>query len=129
MKIQLFKNKKGLVSGTDSKHIGCDKGGVLRIGTAEVTISPGSDSIMPILFNGCNGVYKATFTDSIGEVYELERVTVKEGRITPPTQTASEIAELRIRADALEDKCEALEEEIRKLSNIFDTNSLNFLIK
>lgn len=128
MRIQLFKNQKGLISGSDPKRIGCYKGGVLRIGTSEVTITPGNEMVMPVLFNGSNGIYKATFTSEIGVVYDLDRVTIKGGRIVPPSQTASEIAELRHRADMLEAECEALREEIKLLKNIFDTNSLNFLI-
>ena len=129
MRIQTFKNQKGLISGSDSKRIGCEKGGVLRIGTSEVSITPGNEVVMPVLFNGSNGIYKATFTSDIGEVYDLDRVTIKGGRITPPSETASEIAELRHRADILEAECEALRGEIQILKNIFDTNSLNFLIK
>jgi hypothetical protein len=129
MRIQLFKNKKGLISGSDSKRIECDKGGVLKIGASEISISPGKESVMPILLNGCNGIYNATFTDEMGQAYELERVTIKGGRITPPPQTSVELMELRHRLDVLETENEVLWEKIHELSNIFDTNSLNFLIK
>ena len=128
MRIETFRNKKGLIAGTDPKRITCDKGGVLRIGDHEISLSPGSEEIMPVLFGGSNGIYKATFTDEMGEVYALERVTIRGGRITSPPQTTVELMELRIRADALEEECEALRDKIRELSNIFDTNSLNFLI-
>lgn len=84
---------------------------------------------MPLLFYGGTGDYDATFTDAFGRVYNLEKVAVRGGRITPPPPTAVEIMELRCRADAAEDECEALRERIRELENIFDTNSLNFLIK
>lgn len=129
MRIQLFKNTKGLIYGGDPKRIGCDREGVLKIGTTEINISPNEDAILPLLFNGCSGDYKATFTDKDGKVYELEKVAVRGGRIAPPSPTAVEIMELRCRADAAEDECEALREKIRELENIFDTNSLNFLIK
>ena len=129
MKITTFKNMKGLIHGSDPKRIGCDKEGVLKIGNTEVTISPGADSIMPTLFHGATGDYEAVFTDSHGKVYHLEKVAVRGGRIAPPPPTAVEIMELRCRADAAEDECEALREKIRELENIFDTNSLNFLIK
>lgn len=129
MKITIFKNMKGLIHGSDPKRIGCDKEGVLKIGNTEVTISPGADSIMPLLFHGATGDYEATFTDNHGKVYRLEKVAVRGGRIAPPPPTAVEIMELRCRADAAEDECEALREKIRELENIFDTNSLNFLIK
>lgn len=129
MKITTFKNMKGLIHGSDPKRIGCDKAGVLKIGNTEVTVSPGADSIMPLLYHGATGDYEATFTDNHGKVYRLDKVAVRGGRIAPPPPTAVEIMELRCRADAAEDECEALREKIRELENIFDTNSLNFLIK
>lgn len=122
MKITVFKNMKGLIHGGDSKRIGCEVAGTLKIGKVEVNISPGEDSIMPMLFNGCSGDYEATFTTSSGVVYRLEKVAVRGGWIAPPPPTTVELMELRCRADAAE-------ERIEELSNIFDTNSLNFLIK
>lgn len=129
MRLTTFKNNKGLISGDDPKRIGCDKGGVLRIGDHEIRISPGSEAVMPILFGGSNGIYKATFTDEMHQVYDLDRVTIKGGRITPPSQTAAELMELRHRVDELEAAYETLYEKTRELENQFDTNSLNFLIK
>ena len=128
MKIQTFKNKKGLIYGADSKRIGCDKSGTLRIGSTEISISADKESIMPVLFNGVSGVYKATFTDSVGEIYELANVTIRGGRIVPPPENAVEFMELRCRLEALEALSEQIQIQIRELSNIFDTNSLNFLI-
>lgn len=128
MKIQTFNNMRGLIHGSDPKRIGCDKAGVLKIGNTEISISPGTDSIMPQLFNGCTGECKAFFTDSEGRVYELEKVAVRGGWITPPPPATIELMELRCRLDAAEEKNEFLSEEIRELRNIFDTNSLNFLI-
>ena len=128
MKIQTFKNKTGLIYGADAKKISCDKDGILKIGTAEMKISADAETIMPVLFNGCTGVYGATFTDKYGDVFDLGKVTVRGGRIDPPPQTAVEYMELRVRAEALEARCNALEEEVFRLKNIFDTNSLNFLI-
>lgn len=129
MRVQTFKNKKGLIHGRDPKRIGCDLEGVLRIGDAEIHIHPDEDSVMPVLFNGCTGCYNATFTDSLGHVYELDKVEVRVGRIVPPAQTAVELSELRHRLDEMEDECARLNERINMLANIFDTNSLNFLIK
>ena len=128
MRIQTFKNKKGLIYGADAKKISCDKEGILKIGTAEMKISADAETIMPVLFNGVTGAYKATFTDTNGEVFDLGRVIVRGGRIEPPPQSAVEYMELRVRAEALEARCNALEEEVFRLRNIFDTNSLNFLI-
>lgn len=129
MKIALFNNKKGLIHGSDSKRIGCDRDGTLKIGTAEITVSSKSDSILPLLINGCTGDYEATFTDTCGEVYNLAKVTIRGGRITPPSDVAMELMELRCKADVAEQTCERLMDEIRDLKNIFDTNSLNFLIR
>lgn len=129
MRIQTFKNQRGLIHGSDPKRIGCDIGGTLKVGATEISISPGIESVMPVLANGSTGVYNATFTSILGNVYELEKVSVKAGRIVPPTQASVELMELRCRADALEAECESLREEIRKLSTIFDTDALNFLIK
>jgi hypothetical protein len=119
---------KGLIHGSDPKRIGCDKEGTLKIGTTEVSISPEAESVMPLLFNGCTGDYKATFTDKYGNVYELEKVSVRNGRILPPPQVSVDFMELRCRADELEATCDSLMEQVRELRNIFDTNSLNFLI-
>jgi hypothetical protein len=129
MKITTFNNMKGLIHGGDPKRIGCEQSGVLRIGTTEVIISTGADSIMPLLFHGGTGDYDATFTTTDGLVYNLEKVEVRNGRIAPPPPTAVEMMELRLRADNAERKYSALLDEVHRLANIFDTDSLNFLIK
>ena len=128
MRIQVFKTNRGLIYGADAKRISSDKSGTLKIGSTEISISADAEAIMPVLFNGVSGVYKATFTDSFGTTYELDNVTIKGGRIVPPSDAAVEFMELRCRTEALEEECERLREQIRELSNIFDTNSLNFLI-
>lgn len=129
MKITIFNNMKGLIHGNDPKRIGCDQVGVLRIGTTEVSISLEGDSIMPLLFHGGTGDYDATFTTQEGKVYNLATVEVRNGRIAPPPPTAVEIMELRHRADAAERQLELLKEEVQRLAKIFDTDSLNFLIR
>lgn len=128
MKIQTFKNMKGIIHGNDPKRIGCDKPGVLTIGNTDITISGEGDDIMPLLFYGATGDYNATFVDAEGVVYTLEKVAVRGGRIAPPPPSVLELMDLRCRADMAETKCESLEREIEDLKNIFDTNSLNFLI-
>ena len=128
MKLQTF-NNKGLIYGKNPMRISCDKGGVLKIGTSEVTLAPGTEATMPLLCNGCTGEFKATFTDSDGFVYDLGRVTLHGGRIAPPPEIAVEFMELRCRSEALEKEVETLKEQIFELSRIFDTNSLNFIIK
>lgn len=129
MKITTFNNMRGLIHGADPKRIGCEQGGVLRIGTTEVSITPGVDSIMPLLFHGGTGDYEATFTNKDGNVYTLAPVEVRNGRLAPPPPTAVEIMELRFRADAAERKYKMLFDEVQRLAKIFDTDSLNFLIK
>lgn len=128
MRIQIFKNGKGLIHGSDAKRIECDIEGTLRIGTTEIRISPKEESVMPLLFNGASGVHAATFTSILGNVYELENVTIKGGRISPPSQTSVELMELRCRVEVLEEICNSLNAKTLELSNIFDTDSLNFLI-
>lgn len=129
MRIQFFKNGKGLIHGDDPKHITADIEGSLKIGTAEIKITPGTESVMPSLFNGYTGYYEASFKSAIGNVYEIEKVAIKGGRIVPPSQTTIELMELRCRADVLEAECEAMKQKLLELDNIFDTDSLNFLIK
>ena len=129
MKIQTFKNMKGIIHGSDLKRIGCEMSGTLKIGNTEIKISAEEDAVLPSLFHGATGDYNATFTDGNGEVYTLEKVAVRGGRIVPPSPTAVEIMELHCRADIAEAERDALREKVRELENIFDTNSLNFLIK
>lgn len=128
MVIQIFNNKKGLIHGSDPCRIGCDRDGVLKIGTTEVSISHEGESVMPVLMNGSNGAYRASFTDQNGNVYELERVIIKRGRIVPPAEVTVELMELRCEVETLEKRCDSLQGQIEILSHIFDTDSLNFLI-
>ena len=129
MKITLFKNMKGLIHGNDPKRMGCDKRGILKIGKTEVNIIPTEMAIMPMLLNGVSGDYDATFTASTGEVYHLEKVSVRGGWITPPPPTTVELMELHCLLDEANEKADRLQAKINELENIFDTNSLNFLIK
>lgn len=129
MKIQLFKNDKGIIYGADFKRISCSIGGVLKIGSAKIEVEADKDNIFPLLFNGGTGKYKASYITEIGTVYELAEVTVKGGRVLPPSPVDVELMELRCRTEALEDRCAKMEGEINDLKHIFDTNSLNFIIK
>lgn len=122
MRITIFKNMKGLIHGSDPKRICCVSTGVLKIGRTKINVDSDEDCIMPMLFNGCTGNYHATFTDSEMRVFDLGKVEVRGGWIQPPPPTTVELMELRCRADAAEQKLE-------ELSNIFDTDALNFLIK
>lgn len=129
MRVQTFKNGKGLIYGEDPKRICADKGGVLNIGGAEVGITADTESVLPLLFNGSVGHYRATFAEAGGAVYDLGMVEVRGGRIVPPSETAVELAELRSRLDELQDTLGRVQEKLIDLANIFDTDSLNFLIK
>lgn len=129
MKITLFKNMKGLIHGADPKRIGCAMSGTLKIGKTEVTVSSEEDSMMPMLYHGATGNYDAIYTTQDGAVYHIEGIAVRGGWISPPPHTDVEIMELRCRADTAEEERDALREQIRELGEIFDTNSLNFLIK
>ena len=129
MRIQTFKNKKGIIHGRDTKRIGCDLSGVLKIGNTEIEIDSKEEAILPLLFHGVSGDYDAIFTDTEGSVYELAKVSVRGGRIVPPSDTAVEIMELHCRADEAEAERDRLQERVFELEHIFDTNSLNFLIK
>ena len=129
MIIQLFNNGKGLIHGEDNKRIHCEFGGTLKIGAAEFKIEAGNDNVMPSLFNGATGHFNATFTTIWGGQYILERVNIKGGRIVSPSHTSVELMELRCKTECLEDRCASLEAKVNELSNIFDTDALNFLIK
>ena len=129
MKIQTFRDMRGVIHGSDPKRIGCDIAGVLKIGSTEIVISPDADSIMPMLFHGCSGDSDATFTTNDGRVYKLEKVAVRGGWVQPPAPMVLEIMALRCRADEADRIIEDLKAKIVELENIFDTNSLNFLIK
>jgi hypothetical protein len=129
VKIQTFSNRRGLIHGKDAKRICCDKKGVLKIGNAEISITHEAETVMPPLFGGCTGHYNATFTDEFGINYDLGMVSILGGRLAPPSPEAVEIMELRCKLEEIEKLCETMRERISDLSNIFDTNSLNFLIK
>lgn len=128
MQIQTFMNMKGLIHGRDPKRIDSDRDGTLKIGTTEISIVQGGDTILPTLFHGATGDYPATFTDVEGVTYDLGKVAVRNGRINPPSKIAVELMETRARMDVLERENEVLKNKIEYLGNIFDTNSLNFLI-
>ena len=128
MQIQTFMNGKGLIHGRDPKRIDCDRDGILKIGDTEISVCPGGYSIMPILFHGATGEYAATFTDAQGDTYDLGKLEVRNGRITPPRPIDVELMELRCKADVFEREVQYLRQRVEELSNIFDTNSLNFLI-
>ena len=129
MKIQTYKNLKGIIHGKTSKRITCDSSGTLQIGATEIKIVSGEEAILPLLFHGATGDYDATFTDVDGNVYKLNKVALRGGRILPPTAIEVELMELHCRADIAEADREALEKRVYILEHLFDTDALNFLIK
>ena len=120
MRITTFKNKKGLIHGTDPKRIVCDTAGILRIGRTEIDLEAGEESIMPMLFYGCTGEYDASF-ETDGEHYDLGRISLRGGWIQPPSEMMAELMELRCRAESAEQRLAALEEN-------FYRNPMRFLI-
>jgi hypothetical protein len=129
MIITTFRNNKGIIHGEDQKRVTSDIDGVLKVGTTEITVSSEGESILPLLYYGGTGRYKATFTNALGRVYDLNNVLVRDGRIAPLTKTEAEIMELRCRAEMAEEERDGLRRDIEELQQVFDTNSLNFLIK
>ena len=127
MIIQLFMNKKGLIYGDDPKRITCNKDGILTVGNTEIDVKADNECIMPLLFYGASGKHDATFKTK-DEVYSLEGVIVRNGRIIPPPAQTVEIMALHFRADEAEKERDLLKKEVEELKGIFDTNSLNFLI-
>lgn len=121
MKITLFKNKKGLIHGTDPRRISCDRAGILHVGKTQIEVTSDGNAVMPMLFYGATGEFAASFADENGETYDLGNAVVHAGWIRPPSPEAVELMELRVRADEAEDRLEMLE-------GLFDTNALNFII-
>lgn len=122
MKLTLFKDLTGIVHGADPKRISCDRSGTLWIGETDIKAVAGVINILPSLYYGATGSYPAKFIDMGGTEYNLGTVTLKDGRIVPPSSYEVELMELRCRADEAEAK-------LKELSEIFDTDALNFLIK
>lgn len=129
MKIKLFLNRKGLLFGDDPRRVLSEVSGELKIGNTVIAVDADKENILPSLFYGASGDFPGTFTEAgTGTVYDLGRIPVRAGRPTPPSDTAVELMELTLRADSAERERDALREEISELQNIFDTNSLNFII-
>lgn len=129
MKITLFTNKTGLIHGDDPRHIHCEKPGVLEIGKVSVNISSDEGELFPNLFNGESLEHLATYTTEDGVEYNLGKIIIRRGWIGKPSDTQLELMDLRCRAETAEAERDAMRAEIEELKNIFDTNSLNFLIK
>jgi hypothetical protein len=129
MNIQLFLNKKGLIHGSNYNRIRCDVDGTLLIGGAEITVKAYEDCVLPTLFYGSSGEWDATFKTKDGITYDLGKVAVRNGRILSPPSHMVELMELHCRADKAETERDAIKRDVEELKQIFDTNSLNFIIK
>ena len=129
MRIQTFTNKKGLIWGDDPLHVECDKSGVLKIGTNKIDVVADVSTPLPILCGGYSCPALATFTTEDGAIYNLRNVHIKAGRLTPPPEDVVTSMELMLQIEDLFRISTRLNERIEELSKIFDTNSLNFLIK
>lgn len=128
MNIQLFLNKKGLIYGKNPNRISCDVDGTLKIGDLDIAVRSKKDCVLPTLFYGASGEYDATFITG-DESYDLGKVAVRNGRISSPPSHMLELMELRCRADRAETERDAIKRDVVELQHIFDTNSLNFIIK
>lgn len=128
MKITLFTNKTGLIHGDDPRHIHCETAGILKIGKNEIKITQDEGDLFPNLFNGQSLEHLATYTTDDGVEYNLGKIIIRRGWIGKPSDTQLELMDLRCRAETAEAERDAMRAEIEELKNIFDTNSLNFLI-
>ena len=128
MNIQLFLNKKGLIYGNNPNRIKCDVDGTLTIGGSQIAVKSKEDCVLPTLFYGASGEFDATFITKDG-VYDLGNVAVRNGRISSPPSYMLELMELHCEADHAKIERDAIKKDIKELQEIFDTNSLNFIIK
>lgn len=130
MHIQTFNNGTGVIFGDDIKRICAKADGVLTICGTNISVTKETPSVLPVLGYGSTGRYPAIFSPSDSEtIYDLGYITISKGRIVPVSDVEAKIAELQSRADEDDREISLLKQKIEELSNIFDTNSLNFLIK
>lgn len=129
MIIQLFNNKNFLIHGEDNKRLTCEKSGILRIGNEDIPIKANEECILPALFFGTSADFKTTFITDDGVVYDGGKVSIRSGRVLAASSGQVEMMELHIRCDEVEKRLARAEESLERLKNIFDTNSLNFIIK
>ena len=126
MKINIFKNGVGVISGADCRHAYSDCSGFLRIGGETIRINgEGNTNKLPILKDG---VYSAAFVVNETE-YSLGSIEVRKGFIVP--QKTFNDVEIWIlhRLDDAETRLEELKKKTAELDAAFDTDALNFLIK
>lgn len=129
MIIQLFNNKNFLVHGEDNKRLTCERSGTLRIGNAEIPVKANEENVLPPLFFGASADFKVSFVTAEGDTYDGGKVSVRSGRLISAPPEKVEMMELHIRCDETEKQLREAREDIDRLKKIFDTNSLNFIIK
>ena len=126
MLIRTFHNNEAVICGKDSMRIRSKNEGILSLCGLDLSVSS-IPTVLPVIANGNTGTYSATFTSN-GITFNLKKVVVRNGRISPLSELEADVVELQIRADEKDNEILTLKKEIEKLQNIFDTNSLNFLI-
>lgn len=129
MIIQLFNNKNFLVHGADNKRLTCERSGTLRIGDAEIPVKANEENVLPPLFFGASADFKASFVTADGDIYDGGKVSIRSGRLLSAPPEKVEMMELHIRCDEAEKRLKIAEKDLDKLKKLFDTNSLNFIIK
>jgi hypothetical protein len=129
MIIQLFNNKNFLVHGEDNKRLTCERSGTLRIGNTEIPVKANEENILPPLFFGASADFKASFVTADGDIYEGGKVSVRSGRLLSAPPEKVEMMELHIRCDEAEKRQKENRKDIDMLKKLFDTNSLNFIMK
>jgi hypothetical protein len=128
MKIQTFNDGTGIIYGDSPSILTCEISGVLNIGGTEFTIDSERETHIPQLFNAASGNFKAEYITE-KKTYTLRKIKVKRGFIEPPSDDVVEMTYLKARVDEVDRKCEKVLAEVARLDKLFDTNSLNFLIK
>lgn len=128
MKITLFTNNTGLIHGDDPRHIHCESPGTLKIGRHEIRVTEKEDELFPNLFNGCSLEHLAKYVTDDGTEYNLGKLIIRRGWIGKPSDTQLELMDLRCQLEEKTEEMKTMREEIEELKNIFDTNSLNFLL-
>lgn len=129
MIIQLFNNKNFLIYGDDNKRLTCDRSGTLRIGNTDIPVTANEECVLPALFFGASADFKATFTTLDGVEYDGGKISIRSGRVLAAPSEKIEMMTLHVRCDEAEKRLKKAEEDLERLKNIFDTNSLNFIIK
>lgn len=126
MKIHRFKNGTGTITGVDTQRIYSDASGILQVGAVALAITNATEGVAVPRIK--DGIYCARFVSGDNE-YSLGNIKVRNGFISPQKIYTDIEIRLMHRVDELEEKVVTLEAKTNELDSIFDTDSLNFLIK